>query len=297
MDCRIERKRHAMPAPVSARLHLPSSALAGCIHMAVERDTRGLQLDHAQRFNFYPASPLPSIAWIFEGELCMVQDHGPAQPLAFSGPLPRIAFAGPFRKPSASWSPGAVHALQAGFYPEALARLWGIRAEDYLNAIHPVEAVLPQEVCDALALVGTGDAPLLHQVESALQPFWRGAHGGKRALDLRGWFASLATRAAWTRTGAGLRQVQRKIKDLTGQSRRDLQLYARIEEAFVRKGSRERELAAVAVEAGYSDQSHLGREVKRVTGLSPKQFGERMKSDEAFWFYRLLDGYLHEAVD
>jgi AraC-like DNA-binding protein len=144
-------------------------------------------------------------------------------------------------------------------------------------------------------MVGTGDAPLFEQIESALQPFWQGAHAGKGAADLRGWFASLAARAALTRTGAGLRQAQRKIKGLTGQSRRDLQLYARVEDAFVRRGRGERELAALATAAGYSDQSHLSREVKRVTGLPPKQFAERMQSDEAFWFYRLLDGYLHST--
>jgi AraC-like DNA-binding protein len=56
-------------------------------------------------------------------------------------------------------------------------------------------------------------------------------------------------------------------------------------------------LAAVAAESGYSDQSHLGREVKRVTGLPPARFAERMKTDEAFWMYRLLGEHLRGAAD
>lgn len=36
------------------------------------------------------------------------------------------------------------------------------------------------------------------------------------------------------------------------------------------------------------DQSHMGREVRRVTGLSPARLDDLMAHDEAFWFYRLM---------
>ena len=54
------------------------------------------------------------------------------------------------------------------------------------------------------------------------------------------------------------------------------------------------DLAALAAEAGFADQSHLGREVRRVTGLPPRRLGELMKTEEAFWFYRLLSEHLRE---
>lgn len=56
------------PATI-ARFFLPGSPMGGCIFAAVERDTRGAMLSDAQRFNYYPATPLAMISWIFEGEV------------------------------------------------------------------------------------------------------------------------------------------------------------------------------------------------------------------------------------
>jgi AraC-like DNA-binding protein len=90
--------------------------------------------------------------------------------------------------------------------------------------------------------------------------------------------------------------LQRRVRDWTGQSYRDLQLFIRAEEAFLRhleaRDSRSPDLAAVAADAGFADQSHMGREIRRVTGLSPVRLGERLQKDEAFWYYRLMAGEL-----
>ena len=51
-------------------------------------------------------------------------------------------------------------------------------------------------------------------------------------------------------------------------------------------------LASLAADAGFADQSHLGREVRRVTGLPPGRLGELMRTDEAFWPHRSI---AHEA--
>lgn len=39
--------------------------------------------------------------------------------------------------------------------------------------------------------------------------------------------------------------------------------------------------------SGYADQSHLCREVRRVTGFSPEELYRRIQEDEGFWSYRL----------
>ena len=54
----------------------------------------------------------------------------------------------------------------------------------------------------------------------------------------------------------------------------------------------ELDLATLASEAGFSDQSHMGREIRRITGLSPGRFDKLLAHDEAFWFYRLLERQL-----
>ena len=281
-----------------ARLRLPPAGLAGCVYLAVERDTRGLQLTDTQRCNFYPASPFPTISWIFEGELRMVDGPPVAHVPSLSEPLPRVVFSGPHREPSVSWSPGPVHALMVSFYPEALLRLWGVEAQQHLDAILPLCRVLDGPQLEALLGVdASGDRAPLQQVEAALQRLGGNANVSSAAKDMRSWLRSVVIRAAFTKTGAGVRQAQRRIRDWTGQSHRDLQLFARVEEAFARSsdGRAEAEgLAVVAADAGYSDQSHLGREVRRVTGLSPKLLAERIKSDESFWMYRLFDGYFQD---
>jgi len=45
---------------------------------------------------------------------------------------------------------------------------------------------------------------------------------------------------------------------------------------------------AALTDAGFADQSHMGREVRRVTGLAPGRLDDLIASDEAFWFYRLI---------
>ena len=118
------------------------------------------------------------------------------------------------------------------------------------------------------------------------RPMARCAPG--RARFLGEWLRGLAGGAVLSGAGQGLRQVQRRIKAWTGQSHRDLQRYSRVEDAMARMSAHRRDggidWAGLAGGAGFADQSHLGREVRRVTGLSPARLEARIAQDEAFWF-------------
>ena len=46
--------------------------------------------------------------------------------------------------------------------------------------------------------------------------------------------------------------------------------------------------AQIALDAHFSDQSHMGRAVKRATGFSPAHLNTLTETNEAFWCYRLL---------
>jgi AraC-like DNA-binding protein len=281
-----------------ARLFLPPPALGACVFLGVERDTRGLQLTEPQRFNYYPASPFPMISWIFEGALHMVAQAGEALVPALGPALPRVVFSGPHRTPSASWSPGPVHALSVSFYPEAMAKLIGVRIERYLDAIVPLEEVVGGPLREPLQAIAVDDGrPAFDRLATALRPHWQSLFAQAAVPTIRGWVTSMAVRAAFSRTGAGMRQAQRRIKAWTGQSHRDLRLYVRTERAMAQAAARPAgsppDLAALAADAGFADQSHLGREVRRVTGLSPARFDELIRTDESFWIYRLLMGHLH----
>ncbi|MES5323979.1 helix-turn-helix domain-containing protein [Alcaligenes phenolicus] len=278
-----------MSALPCARLHHPSRKTASIIHLGVERDTRALDLLPQQRLNCYPASPLVVLSWVFHGQLHMVQTPVDGGSPVLSEPLPGMLFAGPSRAPSISWSPGPVHAISIGLYPDALKRVFGIEASDFLDQVLPMEQVLPATSCQTLGQAGTEEGPLFEQLEAAIHRCAHGCLATEGAATLHHWLTALGMRMAATRTGTGLRQMQRQFKRWAGQSQRELQLYVRAERAFALVQQQENPVwSDVALQAGYSDQSHFGREVKRVSGFSPAQFAQRMKSDEAFWMYRLL---------
>lgn len=255
-------------------------------------------MSDAERFNYYPATPLATISWIFEGSLHLVEERVYSASPTLGPALPRLTFSGPQRLPSASWSPGAVHAMSIAFYPEILERLLGLRVESYFEQTLPLEAVAAREVVDSCAglFTAASDAEPFLCFEEQFLRLWRGPSLSSPAPILGGWVRSLATRVAHSTAGRDIRQFQRRIKRWAGQSHRDLQLFMRVEEAFIRRteqrGASALDLAALAAEAGFSDQSHMGREIRRVTGMSPAQFDELLAHDEAFWFYRLLEGQL-----
>ncbi len=47
-------------------------------------------------------------------------------------------------------------------------------------------------------------------------------------------------------------------------------------------------LSEIAIDAGYADQSHMGRAVRRATGFSPARLNRAIENEEAFWCYRLF---------
>lgn len=169
--------------------------------------------------------------------------------------------------------------------------------ETYLDQHLPLETVaLPPLLQACQSIFDARDDDPFATLEAYFQPLWREPGRASPASSLGDWVRSLATRAAHSTAGRSLRQLQRRVRDWTGQSYRDLQLFTRVEEAFIHRigahVSSAPDLAAIAADAGFADQSHMGREIRRVTGLSPARFGECLTNDEAFWYYRLIAGEL-----
>lgn len=281
---------------LAATMHMPSAALGACLFGGVQRDTRGRDLNDAERFNHFPANPMAAISFIFEGTLRMVEGRGADEEPKLGPPLPRIMLSGPQRGPLISWAPGPTHVLTVAFYPESLGRLIGQPIEPYIDRHVPLDTVAPPallQACQA-ALAAADDEPFA-ALEVGLRPLWREPGRATPALFLGDWVRSVVARAAHSAHGRSLRQAQRRIRDWTGQSYRELQLFVRVQDAFIRRrDSKPPDFAALAADAGYADQSHMGREIRRVTGFSPARFDGRVESDEAFWYYRLVRS-LHEA--
>ena len=277
-----------------ARLYLPDPAVGQYLAMAVERDTRGLALTAAERFNYYPASPFPTLSWVWQGELQMVEDVGESQP-QMGAAMPGMLFSGPYSRPSASWSAGPVHALMVGLYPEFVTQLLGIQLETYFDRVIPLEQlrdVMPAWFWQLCQQVQQQPEQAFACLQQQLQQQLNADQASLPPRTLSGWLRAMLLRASFSQAGSSLRQWQRHIKQLTGQSQRDLRLYEKTEQAFSQFARQATpagtEWAMLAADSGFADQSHLGREVRRITGFSPKRLQQMMAEDESFWFYRLL---------
>ena len=98
--------------------------------------------------------------------------------------------------------------------------------------------------------------------------------------------------------GRSLRQVERRIKQWTGLPLRELKGLGKLERAFfetiqaVENGTDN--WSDVAEQAGYTDQSHLCRQTRRLTGFAPEELRRRIAEDEGFWCYRVW-GFQEQA--
>jgi len=110
-----------------------------------------------------------------------------------------------------------------------------------------------------------------------------------RVFGIADWVQSAISQAAVSGPGRSLRSIERRLKRSTGQSKRTLEFYAAMEELHkTAHTNSEESLADLAYAAGYADQSHMGRALRRATGFTPARLNEALKSEEPFWCYRLL---------
>lgn len=278
------------------QLWQPRLSLTGCVRGIMVRNTMGVQLAAPQRFNHYAATPLCSINWYFAGDVDMLE---PGAPVSLDAPrsavTSRITISGPHTRPTVSWNCGPAHGMMLLLLPDALQLLTGLEPRRYLNEMRDAVKVLPQPwmaMCTAVA-ADPDDGARVQRIESFLDPLWQAARprqplGAHRYAD---WVQGLALRAATSHTGRSLRQVERRIRMWAGLPLRELRGFGRAEQAFFQAmaaNDRKRPTwSDLAADAGYSDQPHLCRESRRITGCTPEELLRRIAQDEGFWPYRI----------
>ena len=279
-----------------AKLLLPKPALAGCIFGAFVRDTRGCDLPFDQRFNHFASSPLCCVSYLYEGQTHLLEDRSQFADPESAPVFPRLTFSGPYQKPPSSWNSGDIYAMTIAFYPDAMTELTGIDVTDYLNRTLPLDEVISGDLLDMFQTVfalGNSDEGFA-QVEQLLLPFWQRSREGISVFGfgVADWCRSIAIRAATSGIGKSTRQIERRVRRWAGQSQSKLESYAKTEETFqhalAADASGQLDLADISAALGYSDQSHMGRHVKKVTGYSPAEFMRRYGHDETLWSYRLM---------
>lgn len=275
-------------------LWLPPLALAGCVRGAMLRDTTGAQLEPGQRFNHYPATPLCTLTWWFEGT-GETLEPGTAATLSSprSAPTATVLFTGPQTRPTVTWNPGPARGMMLLLMPDALHRLVGLDVSQWTDKTAPADAALPADwQAMGLEVLSAGsDTHGLRLIETFLTARWTGVRDTLASRRYRDWAEALALRAATTQTGRSLRQIERRVRTWAGQPLRELRGFGRAEHAFF-DGLAAADAGAlrwseVAIDAGYFDQSHMNRASRRITGFAPEELRRHITEDEGFWAYRV----------
>lgn len=106
---------------------------------------------------------------------------------------------------------------------------------------------------------------------------------------IRDWTFHVFGQMAHSGAGRSLRSAQRRLQQLTGQNRKALEFFAKVDDMHRLSVSQPNATPAdLAVWAGFADQSHMGRTLKRATGFSPVTLNRKIATEEPFWCYRLL---------
>ncbi len=149
--------------------------------------------------------------------------------------------------------------------------------------VHGATALVEHDVACA-----PNDQRRVDVLEAFLEPRWQQLRrSGEISVNVvADYVRRLGVQAAATGWGRGPRIVERRIRAWAGLPMRTLQRLGRAEQAFFAARDGGAALGHIAAEHRYADQSHMTREAKAITGLSP---GELLRSidHESYWIYRI----------
>jgi AraC-like DNA-binding protein len=245
-----------------------------------------------ERRNFYPASLACAISWTVQGQTELVRVGDQMFNAMARSP---VMFTGPHLLPCETRNPGPVEFFLLLFMPDAFHALTGVDLLAHTNQHRPLNEVLGadwQTMADSV-LAARDDAERIRMIEEFLSPRWKVARPRTwtpASNTLTDWAHTLAMRYVTSSMGRSLRQVERRIKQWTGQTHRQLHRLARGEKTFLHARNSKQRSALVwsdlAAESGFSDQSHLCREFRKLTGLRPEQVMQHLDTDERLWIFK-----------
>jgi AraC-like DNA-binding protein len=151
----------------------------------------------------------------------------------------------------------------------AQTRIWGVRfrPEAVGAAFRTSGESLRNLTISAEDLFGTAQASRLRN-HSDLDRWLRGVEPDPRAAAAVRLLASHSVLETADRLGITDRQLRRVMLNTTGMAPKAYQLVLRLQR-FLALAPQRPGLARAAADAGYSDQAHLTRDAKTLTGLTP----------------------------
>lgn len=242
----------------------------------------------------FPADPGAALHFVLDGGV------GPTTAQDDTVPsLPTLSVSGPIAGPVAGRAIEGTRYLAVALMPGAWTDLVpAAPGELSNNLVHGDDlwrremAMLPERMSEA------GDVEVIETVEATLgrrlltAP--RRSHGGfsqKESWWIGRSLRTMAPGEVAREMGLSTRQFQRRFRRQFGYSPKRYQRYSRMLGMIqaLRSGNiKAHNLADLAAEFGYYDQSHLVREFKAFVGLSPTVLAERLAAgDPSLWAYRL----------
>src|SRR5215468_3168749 len=299
-----KHRYNALGNTASFRRFKPRAALEACVRGFVVRRVEGAE--DSEHLSSFPATASCSLSWFLEGSAVRVCDEQSTHA--------RIVFRGPQTRPVVVRHRGPLDMFILLLAADALWWLTGVRVDRYLNRIYPLAAAL-DDSWQAMALDvlhAPSDEDRVERIERFLEPRWQAARSRNRAASWGPaqrhgeWSRAAISRAHIFSKGRSRRQLERQMRTMTGWSARALRGLARAENALLLAAHSTQSRvnwASIAAEAGYADQSHLCRELRRYTGFSPQQLWRRVPNEEDLWVYKTWFGWsgarddiLHSSV-
>ncbi len=170
--------------------------------------------------------------------------------------------------------PGQLRTFSIRLQPAAAGQLFGLDPVSLIDNLVPI--TLPPGLFAELAAAPDW-AAMARMVDVWLGELARGKHGkdpvATAASELRERHGQAGIQELADAAEVSLRQFQRRFRALTGLSPKLYARICRISHAVHRKQlSPDAAWTALALETGYSDQSHFIRDFKALTGVLPKNF-------------------------
>lgn len=196
-------------------------------------------------------------------------------------PLPSPFLTGLLNKPVNFYSQNRLDIIGIRCLPWAVFELLGLPAgKDGVRVFnHPIAQLQPVlqklvsagKITEALAAVQQYFLQARAQVKTNTMLF-------KAGVAMQGANGTMPVNKVAAAAHATVRTLERNFKKLSGYTVKDVSALMRFEQVRDRLWcSPDTNLAGLAAELGYADQSHLGREFKRYSGTTPLAFARKAK--------------------
>lgn len=202
--------------------------------------------------------------------------------------LPRIFLTGPFTAPVRTFASAPLNSLSIVFQPWLLQSWFDLDVGNMVNAI--IDAAYVPRLADPVivaALQSATSQPSLLELTLKILSVPQSDSGHEARIMANVLLETQSIAETASRHGISVRQFERRFARNFGLSPKEWLRVKRFEASLVKLVDDRESLASVAADAGYADQSHMTRDYRRATGLTPRQTKDGMnKETPGYWAFK-----------